>query len=406
MNVFMINTLYYPIELGGTERVVKSLAESLVRAGHQVAVATASPGGGARSEVFNGVTVHYLGVSRFLWPYYPEANPRHLKLIWKGLDTLKTGMVQGLGRLLDREKPDVVHSHNLPGFSVSAWQAAKARGLPLVHNLHDYSLLCARSSMFKSGRNCGRPCGTCRLFSFSKRGPSSLVDAVVGVSRFVLDRHLEHGFFARTRQREVIFSSCEQPGRPPSRAGEARLPLRLGYLGRLQPSKGVEWVLQALQGLSPEPWELRLAGTGGAEYVSDLKRRFASPRVHFLGFIRPEALFAEIDLLLVPSLWQEPFGMIIIEAYAHGVPVIAANRGGIPEIVDEGRTGFIFNPESQESLRAAIRHYVEQPLLAARMRSLALEKAKCFSTARMVDSYLSVYERALQEWDSNPKPRT
>jgi glycosyltransferase involved in cell wall biosynthesis len=404
MNIFMVNTLYHPHELGGAERVVKSLAEALVSEGHQVSVATLRPGQGLRTEKLNGVTVHYFGVPGVLWPYYQEANPRHLKLVWKALDSLRKGMAHGLDRLLDREKPDLVHSHNLPGFSVAVWHAAKARRLPLVHNLHDYSLLCARTSMFRSGRNCSRQCAVCRVLSYSKRGPSNSVDAVVGVSRFVLERHTQHGFFARSRSREVIFNSYENPCQPPSHAHEPSRPLRLGYLGRLHPGKGIGWLLEALDSLPSKQWEILLAGSGEARYAAELRRRFASPRVHFLGFVRPEEFFSRIDVLLVPSLLQEPFGRIIIEAYAHGVPVIAADRGGIPEIVDDGRTGYLFRPDSVESLWGAIRKYVEDPSLAARTRLAALGKARDFSTQRMVERYLAVYAPAQKKPEARRRP--
>lgn len=392
MKIFMINNLYPPHQIGGTERVVQLLAESLVQRGHRVVVASGAPGRGMQTRQVNGVTVHYLGVSNLLWPYHPEENRKHVKLVWKGLDSLAVGMVPGLEGLLDREKPDLVHSHNLPGFSVAAWKAVKARRLPLVHNLHDYSLLCARSSMFKS-ENCQGQCVPCRLFAFSKRGPSGMVDAVVGVSRFVLERHLEYGFFSRTPQREVIFNTYEARAHVPARTREPAAPLRLGFLGRLQPTKGVEWLLDSLNRLPFEQWELWVAGTGDTRYVDGLRRRYASPRVHFLGFVDPEDLFNRIDALVVPSLWEEPFGMIIIEAYAHGVPVIASMRGGIPEIVDEGRTGLLFDPDSPSSFLAAISQYAGDPRCAAKMGVLALEKAKEFSRQCVVDRYLAVYER-------------
>jgi len=394
MKIFMLQSLYHPNVMGGAERVVQSLAESLAERGHEVSVASAAPGQGVKTQKLNGVTVHYLGVPQSLWPYEPDRNPKHVKLVWKTLDALNVGMVRGLDRLLDRERPDVVHSHNLPGFSAAAWHSVKARGLPLIHSVHDYGLLCARSSMFKSMKNCAGQCATCRLFSYSTRRSSVLVDAVVTATRFVLERHLRYGFFTDTPLREVIFYGYDRRGQPPARSPEPSSPLRLGYLGRLQPTKGVDWLLRALSDMPFEAWEIWLAGTGDAPYVDELKRRFASPRVHFLGFIPPQELFARVDLLLVPSLWHEPFGRIIIEAYAHGVPVIAADRGGITEIVDHGQTGFLIDPNSPHTLWTAIRSLSEDRQLAARMRLNALEKAKRFSMRKMVDSYVALYQRA------------
>jgi glycosyltransferase involved in cell wall biosynthesis len=393
MKIFMLNTLYHPNVMGGAERVVQSLAESLVERGHEVSVASAAPGDGLKTEKLNGVTVHYLGVPHSFWPYDPDRNPKHVKLAWKALDTLNVGMLRGLDRLLDRERPDLVHTHNLPGFSAAAWHSAKARRLPLVHSVHDYGLLCARSSMFKRMKNCAGQCAACRLFSYSKKRSSGLVDAVVTATRFVLERHLRYGFFTDTRQREVIFYGYDNPGQPPARSPGPMSPLRLGYLGRLQPTKGIDWLFETLRNMPFQDWEIWLAGTGDAPYVDSLKRRYASPRVHFLGFIPPEELFARVHFLLVPSLWHEPFGRIIIEAYAHGVPVIAADRGGITEIVDHGRTGFLIDPDSPHTLWNAIRSVSQDAQLVAPMRLNALEKAKEFSMREMVDRYIALYDR-------------
>jgi len=141
--------------------------------------------------------------------------------------------------------------------------------------------------------------------------------------------------------------------------------------------------------------ELRIAGQGPPGYVEKLKKRAASLDVQFVGFVKAEAFLAEVDVLVIPSLWNEPSGMVIIEAFAQGVPVIGSNRGGIPECIEENKTGFLFSPERPESLTAALERFISDRDLLARMQVDALSKSYDLLPSRMIDGYLAVYEKAL-----------
>ena len=119
MKVVLLNTLYYPQVVGGAERVVQLLAEALVGAGHQ-AVVVALDGGDASRGVEGGVDVLRLPLRNVYWPFH-GATDRHSvgaasKAVWHVFDSYNPLMAHTVGRLLDAEKPDVVHSHNLVGF--------------------------------------------------------------------------------------------------------------------------------------------------------------------------------------------------------------------------------------------------------------------------------------------------
>lgn len=128
----------------------------------------------------------------------------------------------------------------------------------------------------------------------------------------------------------------------------------------------------------------------------ELRGRYSSPAIAFLGYVKPEEFFARIDVLVVPSLWEEPLGRVIYEAYARGVAVIANRLGGMPEIIEEGRTGYVVTPGDVKELAAVI----EQMLTTQRrsdFRSACLAKAKEFSAERRYPEYHSVWQRALSE---------
>ena len=387
IKILLVNSLYHPHFEGGAERIVQSLAEGLVKAGHQAVVVSTAP---CRQPpaLINGVTVYYLVVRNLYWGFGGN-NPRLLKPLWHGLDTYNGLMARQLGRILDAECPSVVHTNNLAAFSVSVWHEVKMRNLALVHTLMDYYLLCPRS-MYKATGNCEARCWPCAIYGFPRRRMSGLVDAVVGLSAFVLRRHESFGYFARTPIRRIVHGGYKSCGVPPPQKQHAK-PLRFGYLGRLHPSKGIELLLRSLVNHAGKRWELWIAGKGSPEYETQLKEVCTLPEVRYMGFVRSEEFLASVDVLVVPSVWDEPFGMVVIEAYTQGVPVIASCRGGLAEIIDNGKTGFLFDPNRALSLEDILGRVIAAPDVLSDMRDRVLEKAREFSLQRMVDDYIEVY---------------
>jgi glycosyltransferase involved in cell wall biosynthesis len=173
-------------------------------------------------------------------------------------------------------------------------------------------------------------------------------------------------------------------------------PLRLGYLGRLDPLKGIEQLLLALTAdLGHRDWTLLVGGRGDPAYGAALKARHADPRIRFLGFVDAHDLLSQIDVLVVPSLWEDPFPRVTFEAYAHGVPVIGSRRGGIPEGIEHTRTGLVFDPDKWGALTAAIKTLLDAPGTVDAMKAAALAKSQReFTPAAILRSYREVYEAA------------
>ncbi len=393
----MVNSLYTPNVVGGAERLVQLLAEALVTAGHETVVLSLSNHDSPRTDSVNGVRVYYLPLKNVYWPF--GKNPSWLKPFWHLRDSYNSQMARAVGRIFDSEKPSLIHTHNLTGFSVAVWQEAKKRRLPIVHTLHDYHLLCPRSTMFRNGQNCASQCLDCRGLSLPKLSQTDRVDVVVGVSRFILERHLSHGYFRTTPVKEVVLNAYPDAFRDTyqeERAARPRL-LRVGFLGRIVPTKGVETLFQACESLPADKLELLVGGAGKADYIDHLQSKHALPNLTYLGYVEPKRFFSQIDLLVAPSLWHEPCPLVIIEALACGRPVVGSDRGGIPELIDEGETGFVFEPSQPESLRRAIERFLLEPTLAKRMRNACLEKAKSFLPSRMTEAYVNTYRRAIKQ---------
>jgi glycosyltransferase involved in cell wall biosynthesis len=393
MKPLFISSLYYPNQVGGAEKVVRIIAEGMLQQGHQPVVIATQRGLGDRVDHVNGVKVHYVGLKNIYWPYSRKHRPGIAKALWHGIDRYNALMAHAVARILDSEKPEVVNTHNLMGFSCAIWNAVKSRRLPLIHSLHDYSLMCPKTSMFKDGGNCQGQCTTCALYTSPSKRMSQKVDHVVGVSRFTLERHLASGYFPSVRQAHVIHNGL--PGEPSAgrRQEQPGRPLQLGYVGQLTPTKGILELVRQMGNWQSGQCELLVAGKGAAAYEAMLRAE-APKNVRFLGFVDPDEVYRAIDLLVVPSLWEEPLGTTVLEAYMQGVPVIASRRGGLPEMVDEGRTGLLYEPLEPAGLRQAVEVFLRNRLIARNMQPLVLEKAREFLLDRMQAKYLHLFAGA------------
>jgi len=264
-----------------------------------------------------------------------------------------------------------------------------------VQMLHDYYMGCANSSMFKNQKNCQRQCGACRVFTWPRRAMSDTPRAVISLSARLLERVEGTGMFPNVAKKVVIHGASDlrpqllERQAPPSSDG-----LTVGYLGRLESTKGLEFMLDAVA--QAPGVRVLLAGKGDEDYVHGLKQRYqVAPNIEFLGFTRPAELFARIDLLLVPSMWEEPLGRVIYEAYAHGVPCIVTRGGGMPEIVEEGRTGYVVEPGDTAGLTALLKQ-LAQGWDRPATRAACLTKSEEFKVEKLIHSYVDVWSYAVE----------
>lgn len=414
MKILLVNSLYHPQELGGAERAVRLLAEGLVGRGFDVTVACLSPSGREERSTVGGVQIVRLPLANVYWPFSERDMPVGglKRAFWHLLDGYNSAMGARLGRVLDEVQPDIVHLNNLAGFSVAVLTAAKRKRFPVVQTLHDYYYTCPRTSMFRGGTNCARQCGSCWALAAARKRLGRNVDLVCGVSGAMLQRIEGCGAFRDTPGRAVVHSanlpsSGAIPGRRQDhRAGEG---LRVGFLGRLDPTKGVETLLAALRTLRDLPLDVAIAGRGQPAYEAELRAMAEGLPVRFLGHVDPESLLDDIDVLVVPSVWHEPFGRVVQEAFSFGVPVIGSEAGGIPEAIGLGGPGFLFPPGDANHLATILRRLIVQGFPAGELSEACLARSAEFSLDSVLDEHVGLYRQVLhggraQEADNQRQP--
>ncbi len=395
MKIAIINSLYTPNILGGGELSVQYLAEAIKNNGHDVVVLTLSPRSKTEVEVVNGIRVYYIGLKNIFWPFTQKSRWAAMKILWHLIDTHNPFMRREVVRILKAEKPDVVHTNNVRGFSVDIWREINKMAIPLVHTLRDYYLLCFRGTMFRNNGNCAGQCGSCRALTSQKRKQTAKVDIVVGNSQFILDRHLNYGYFPQSATAVIhnIFEKTTGSVRN-DRGADHRV---FGFIGRLHPTKGIEFLVEAFRSADiASTSRLLIAGDGPPAYVRALKSRCHGLPIDFLGLTDASDFYSKVDMIILPSLWEEPLSRVIFEAFAWGKPVIGSSRGGTPEILKSGETGYLFDTASPDNLAHILRevaHISTDEL--GRLSQNCLKMAEAFLPDAIAALYISIYNEAL-----------
>ena len=396
VKIVFLNSLYPPNGAAGAETTLRLLAGSLREKGHDCSVVTLTPAPKASSGAVDGIPVFYLPLANVYWPWGPS-RPLALRPVFQSIEADNPIMRRRLSAILCKLRPDVVHAHNLQGFSASAWSATARLGIPVVQTLHDYYTGCIRSAMWRPGRgNCNGLCGECRVFSWPRRRLSRLPQAVTCVSRRMFDRLHDAGAFPNAgtgRQPVVIIRGNNAADALPAAVARPGRPLKLGFLGRLDHSKGVENLIEAVKRTPEGSVSLRIAGSGLPAYVDGLRAAASGGGdIAFLGQVDPAQFFPTIDLLVVPSVWEEPLGRVFHEALAYGVPSLASPLGGLAEAITDGRTGFVLAGEGADALFNRLQTLATNGWDRAAMFAACREAAANYAPTHIAGQYEAVLQ--------------
>jgi glycosyltransferase involved in cell wall biosynthesis len=315
-------------------------------------------------------------------------------------------------RVLKADRPDLVHVHSVyPMFSPSVLAACRRAGVPVVMTVHSHNLTCPTWFHLYKGRICEACVGgheyrcvlkNCRnnifeSFAYALRsGVARIfrlfhdnVSVLIVLTPFGQGKLLKAGF--REDQIAVIPNPTSVTDDPVDRPqGEY-----VAFSGRVSAEKGVDIFLAAATRMPDVPF--KVAGDGPV--LSEMMAR-APANVEFVGrleFNELRAFYRKARVLVVPSLWFEPFGMVAVDAMALGVPVIASKIGGLPYLVDDGVTGFLFEPSNPDDLAMQGRRLWEDDRLCDRLGKAARQKVKQqYRQDTYYHNLMAVYQAAIQ----------
>lgn len=332
MKICLSGNRFPPNVVGGAEVVVHDLALQLQARGHQVSVLTLADSRHGSTSTVDGLDVRTLPNANIYNQFEHAERSGAKKALFAVIDSFNPLMLVLAWRQLKALRPDVLCTNNLKGMGPAVWFAAWLLRIPVVHVMHDYWLVCPTSIRFKNGRACEGVCNSCQKISAPKAVFSRLVRHAVAVSQFVLDRHTEQRFFPRAEH--VVIHNA----RPPVTAIQwqpsvSRTPFRVGFIGRTDATKGIQAFFSSVQAARDQvEIEVHIAGRDNEGVLPALIAAHPGVKVVYHGFMDRAAFYERVDLVVVTSMWDEPFGMVAIEPWEFAKPSVAFASGGLPEV--------------------------------------------------------------------------
>lgn len=448
MRVLLTTHQFFPNYIAGTEVAALSTGVELRARGHEVHVLTVDPDVrkesaevGYKDYDFRGLKVHALELPRpgRLLPLEIVRNEYDNPLV-----------AEHVRRYVGRIEPDAVHMFHAARLSGSVIGVFRELGVPLVFTSTDFWSVCVRHTLAKpSGELSEGPdeissnCLECRQVE-KLLPPAELPEATQDkrafyreiAERALAGREGEHPSMARVRamlyrteflrerinsvdailaptdiMRRMLVANGIKPdlvrvspyGMDLSRFRDFERPtpvpgrLRIGFMGQVNRSKGLHVLIEAFKKLPEDGGAtLRISGDlrrHSADYARELyEQAGGDPRINFAGPFPNERVaneLAKMDVLVVPSTWYENTPLVIFEAFASGMPVIATNLGGMSEVVHHGENGFLFESGDAEGLAQQLRRLMDEPGL---VEELGRNAGNVRTVQDSVDEALGLYE--------------
>lgn len=312
------------------------------------------------------------------------------------------------------DRPQVIHVHNtFPAASPSVYAAAAAHGVPVVQTLHNYRFVCPAATVFRNGHACtdcvGRSIPWPAVVHACVRGSRSQS----AVASATLAFHRARGTFTKGISAYVALTPFQRQvmidgGLPAERIrvipnflepdpGVGRGP-RSGalYVGRLSGEKGISVLLGAA---AEAPGSVRVAGEG--PMAARVLAASAAGHIKYLGRLSRTAVKAELRralALVLPSIWFEGFPFVILEAFGAGTPIIASRIGSLAELIEDGVTGLLVEPNNPDELARRIHWANDHPGEMRRMGGNARDRydTRYRGTSHLAD-LLEAYQSVIAE---------
>lgn len=401
MKILLINNFHYI--KGGSEAVYFNMAEMLVRAGHSVVFFSCTD---PRNSSY-GSNDYFVEPNNSVNPLLGA-----LRYIFNGKAR------RSLERLIKAERPDIAHIHLFwGGLSSSILGVLKKHNIPVVHTAHDYRMVCPAYTFRRGdGTVCEKCLGgnyihclthRCSKGKFAHSAlmtfeaffrkwfirPIDAIDGFVFVSQFSYEQHLKAMPALKDKHCIVAHNAIAPPSQDEISTAMGSYYL---YFGRLSHEKGLETLINAFSNLP----HLKLKIVGEGDMEQKLRAMVTTDNIEFCGYQSGGNLRQTIKnckAIVVPSEWYENNPMTIIEAQSAGIPTIGARIGGIPEIVEPNKTGYLFTPKSVEELILAIQ--TMESLDSVQYNTLSQEcqhrAAEMFSSDALYPKIINLYNTLL-----------
>ena len=377
----------------------------------------AIPGRGSGEEVaFDAISTLLKEKGHTVLQYFrsslevPEMKFGNLRAFFTGIYNLSAK--KEMQKLLERERPNLVFAQNLyPLLSPSVLVACQNANVPVLMRCPNYRLICPSGLFMRKGNACELCAGGKEYWCFLNNCEGNVfksmgyalrgfvarqfslfrdnVDVFMVLTEFAKRKLIQNGF---PEDRITVISGLANPTRIKPLENRKNGGY-VGFAGRVSPEKGIDTLLGAARKLPDVPFKV----AGNNDRNPNLLKQ-APANIKFIGQLNHESLkefYAGAKMIVLPSKWYEGLPMVIVEAMLYEKPVISSDLGGLPEIVQHGSTGFLFQHDDVEDFADKIETLWNDPNLCRRMGMTARKKAeKQYSPDAFYERFMNSYEIA------------
>ena len=396
MKVLVISNFFPPHVIGGAEIIAHHQARALAARGHEVRVLAGDNSRGLPGYPIEQDSVDGMPVTRVSLTYLDFAPT--------GNNVAHAGVERIFLRLIAQWRPDVIHAHHMAGLSLGILQLARAHGIRIALTLHDHWGFCMNSTRITTqDKLChdSTQCHQChshiwngdqllpqRMRQDYLRWQLDAVDHFISPSRYLADTYIANGLPAE--RMNVIANGIELErfsATSPPAPGPRLNVLFTGYMGG---HKGVPTLLKALALLPRGRVHVDMVGDGHMleAYKAELRDNAPEVSAKFWGRLpnaRIAERFAQSHVFVLPSVCPENQPVTITEAMACGLAVVGSRIGGIPELVDDGVTGQLFEHGDAQGLAQCLLRYIEQPDVLVEHGKAGRERIQAYAFELQVD---------------------
>lgn len=395
MKICYITNLYPPYVLGGAEIVVEKIALEMVKRNHDVIIITTSPDNEKHVIKKDDMTIYQLNTTK-LYPVYKQTEASGIKKpLWHLFDLWNNNTLEKIKEILINEEIDIIHINNYKGLSLSCFKAGNKLDIPVVFESHDFSLICPRANLIRANSTlCKKRNFICNNYvNIQRKLLNNNVDLLISPSNFMIKKFRENNFFKNTNAIKIPLG-IEYENIKSTKDYET---IDITYIGTLGKHKGVDTLIKAFREIEYENIVLHIIGKG---YDEEEFKKLAEDddRIVFHGFVDNSKIrdfYKKSNVIVIPSICYDNSPLVIYESFSTSTPVIGSDIGGIPELINDGYNGYLFEAGNSDDLKDKLMNIITNKEILVTLEENAGKTLPQNSMNVMIDKLIKEYDKLL-----------
>lgn len=377
----MINSLFHPDKKGGVETVVQTIANEFKKQKHEVVVICAGKEKNKTiEEKLSGFKIYRIGWSQYFAFQNIDQQNTMLRFLWRIHQLNNKYSAKIIKAILNKENPDLILSHNTLGLGYNVIKKINTLNIKHILTIHDVQLIIPSGKLL-IGQKINK---LFKIYSFFTKNIFKNCKYIISPSDILLKFYTRQNFFPKA-ETKILFNPINLNIKIKSET-KIQEEFKILYLGQLEEHKGVMELIKAFRLLDQEKFSLTIAGRGFlGQKIKNMEHVISN--MNFFGEYNNEQrieLLKKHHIIVVPSKCFENAPMVVLEAWQQGVPVLASNFGGLPELIEENKNGWLFNPENIQNLKNKIEEIYKNRTRLNQISKYCLENVKRYNIENYV----------------------